>query len=616
MSQMVEEIIAGMNEQQRAATTTESAHALVVAGPGAGKTRVLTTRVAWLIEHGVHPSRILAITFTNKAAAEMRDRIEPLVGRKVLRQIAIGTFHGTCLRILRKHGHRLGYSGETISVYDEVDRRDILKAVIADLRSKMSMKKLDIATTDIACRAKPFHELNDAEQEVLREYRERLRESNAVDFSGILLETNRLFDAFPDVLAQYHDEWHHVMIDEYQDTDRTQYNLHHRLAPRNLFCIGDPDQAIYAFRGADQSIILQFEQDHQGASIYRLDTNYRSTHPIVNGSMNLIRNNVSRIANDIKATRDGCPVRIIPAADQVGQAIDIGRDIAQARERGDIAAWSDTALLYRKNRSALELARALEGLDVPFQVLTSEREFYGIDEVHRFISLLRAIANPHDHYSVMRIVNWPEPRINSQDLRAMRISAIEAECTILDVMRESDAYRNHTAVIASLHELVDAATAAQIAEQANADLGISAWFESRSLATRATNVKTLIHRVAEWCAGQPPHAMSINTYLEWFALRTQQDSLKKDQDSVKLLTIHGAKGLEWKRVYIVDATQHDFLPGRADQSVEEERRVFYVAATRAAEHLYICYPRGVSLPGDGYKQCEPVQFILEMEATQ
>jgi DNA helicase-2/ATP-dependent DNA helicase PcrA len=598
-----------LNNEQLEAVLTDSPAVLCVAGPGTGKTRTLTTRVAHLLETGMaHPTQILCLTFTNKAAAEMRDRIGLLADKHDSRRVSIGTFHSICLGMIRQWGDRLGYMGDTISVYDEVDRADILKAVMADLKTGLSMKVLDIASTNQSCRAMPDDELDADTRRVFAEYRARLKASNAVDFNLILLEATRLLRDNPDVLEYYRNLWRYVFVDEYQDTDRVQYNLHHLLQPANLFCIGDPDQSIYGFRGADQSIILQFEQDHPGAKIIRLTQNYRSTKHIVDGSMALIKHNINRIDNEIVSERPGVPVVLVQSRSQSAQAAEIARNIKESLTTG--SRYSDNAVLYRKHASAAALIDAFKDLEVPYQVLSSERNFYGIDEVHRFISLLRLIANPADNYSFGRVVNWPTRQIDAPDLRRLHIGALEAEMPIFEY--SVGALEEFHTKTMTLHMDAGTLPVTALADKADEKFGLSAHFRAKGLTTRASNIRALIEKMREWCCEAPAWGLTLTAWLEWFALRQQQDALSKSQDSAKLLTIHAAKGLEWDNVYIVDATEHDHLPGRKDEDTEEERRIFYVAATRARDLLYMSYPREKVTHGGQITQMLPVRFADEV----
>ena len=614
---LAETILAGLNPEQRDAVTTTEGPLLVLAGAGSGKTRVLTQRIAYLIGVcGIAPDGILAVTFTNKAAGEMRERVEKLLGAGAA-AVWLATFHSVCMRILRRDIGHLGYS-RGFAIYDEADSLGVVRQAVA--RHRLDPKIVDArrlrwridqwknAGDDPAAAARSAVD-TEAQQaaEVYATYQRLLADASALDFGDLLLMTVELFDRFPEVLAHYRRRWQYVLVDEYQDTNRVQYRLVQQLASehRNLCVVGDPDQSIYAWRGADLHNILDFEKDFPGAKVVRLERNYRSTQPILAGASGVVANNVARRRKDLFTEREGGEaIRVFEAEDDRDEAQRVVREI-QATVRDDGRAYGDCAIFYRTNAQSRIFEEELLKYDVPYVVVGGVR-FYDRAEVKDALAYLRLAQNPADGAALRRIVNKPARGIGKTSLERAEALAEQHGTSLLEGLRrygESEegaraaprirAFVRMQSELAG--QLAGTAPARAIALVLDASGYLAALEREGSVEaeSRIENLRELIAAAEDFHranAGFPDERGEFELFLDQVALVSDVDSYDRRDDHVSLMTVHSAKGLEYPIVYLVGMEEGVFPHSAALRDavgVEEERRLCYVGMTRAMERLTI-----------------------------
>ncbi|WP_182524422.1 DNA helicase PcrA [Nocardioides dongkuii] len=642
-----DELLAGLNEPQRAAVVHEGAPLLVVAGAGSGKTRVLTRRIAWLIsERRAHPGSILAITFTNKAAAEMKERVEDLVGKRA-RIMWVSTFHSACVRILRKEIDRFGYKS-SFSIYDAADQKRLMSLVIKDL--DLDPKRFQPGPL-LHWVSNHKNELRDEEQAAkdaqnkLEEtyaaaytlYQRRLREANALDFDDLIMTTVQLFQAHPDVRETYRRRFRHVLVDEYQDTNHAQYALIHQLCaeqvddgahsggervePAELMVVGDADQSIYAFRGANIRNILDFEQDFPNATSILLEQNYRSTQTILTAANSVIGHNKGRKEKRLWSDAgDGERIVGYVADDEHDEARFVSEEIDRLVDQGVRAA--DVAVFYRTNAQSRVFEEVFIRTGQPYKVVGGVR-FYERREVRDALAYLRLLANPDDQVSLRRILNTPKRGIGDRAVACVNALAERDRTTFWEALRRADeapglatrslsSIRGFVALIEELQSMVAAGERADVVlETVLARSGYLAELEESDDPQDATRVENLAELVAvarefsdDPVAGPSADpadvdagtvAPGLTDFLERVALVADTDQIPESPDGddggvVTLMTLHTAKGLEFPVVFLTGLEDGVFPHARAlgDQTeLEEERRLAYVGVTRARERLYI-----------------------------
>ncbi len=617
-----DEILSGLNPEQREAVAHRDGPLLVLAGAGSGKTRMLTHRIAYLIESGAcRPWEILAVTFTNKAAREMRERVERLLGADDdKRGVWVSTFHSTCVRILRRDGTHLGYE-PNFAIYDQDDSlalvKRVLKALDADekawpprsIRASIDrLKNRGLLPADLA------HEGTlEAKRmsEIYQRYQKELRRSNALDFGDLILLTARLFENHPAVLAHYQQRWRYVLVDEYQDTNPIQYRLLRLLtaAHHNLCVVGDEDQSIYRFREADIRNILDFEKDFAGAKVVRLERNYRSTQPILSAASAVVANNVERKGKRLFTERSGGePVRFYEAADERGEAAYVVNELLKLRGEG--AKLGDAAIFYRTHAQSRPLEEELLKYNLPYVVVGGTR-FYDRAEVKDALAYLRVLRNPADTESLLRIVNTPARGIGRTSLERVLLAAEQAEITVWDALRRgvaglpSAAAKRIAEFVALMQELAPLFAGDSIAQPLATVLervGYLRALEAENTIeaeSRLENLKELLAAVEEFerqnrdlppAEDDAPRDL-CDLFLEQVTLLTDADRADQSSDRVPLMTAHVAKGLEFPHVFVVGLEEGVFphFASLEDPSaIEEERRLCYVAMTRAMDRLTLC----------------------------
>ena len=650
---LVEAIFAGLNPQQRRAVECTEGPLLVLAGAGSGKTRVLTARIAYLIGVcGIPADQILAVTFTNKAAGEMKERVEKLLGNAA-EGIAIGTFHSIGVRILRRDiGHLARSRGFVI--YDDADTLGVIKEVLKaeGLDPKVhdprrirwqidQWKNAGLLPPAAAERARDLDEETIAG--LYAKYQRRLADAEALDFGDLLLLTAELFRKHPRVLDYYRSKYAYVLVDEYQDTNGVQYGLVGQLAAghRNLCVVGDPDQSIYAWRGADIRNILDFEQDYPDATVIKLEQNYRSTQPILSGASAVIANNYDRKEKDLFTDREGgSPIRFYEALDDREEAQFVVKNLLAAN-RAESIPFGSIAILYRTNAQSRAFEEELLKYDVPYTIVGGQR-FYERAEIKDILSYMRLIVNPRDDQALRRIVNKPTRGIGRASFDKVEALAVSRGLSLLDAMREAvetNLVGRTTGRMAAFLEMMDAFSSGpegglavggtldglplddMIARVMDATGYIRALEkeDTPEAEARLDNLRELLNSARDFHVVNEDELedggrSELELYLDQVALISDLDGYEDREDRVSLMTVHSAKGLEFPIVFLVGMEERVFphaSSSRDEAGLEEERRLCYVAMTRAMEHLFITCAAERFRYGDRSYQ-SPSRFLQEI----
>ncbi len=601
-------------EQQKGVFTTEGP-VLILAGAGSGKTRVLTHRVAYLIEEkGVSPYHIMAITFTNKAAGEMRERIDNMLDYGS-EGVWVATFHASCVRILRRFADRIGY-GTDFAIYDSDDSKSLMKDICKrlDIDTKIHKEKMFLGVI-----SKAKDELISAEEyanmaygdfnkqrvaQVYREYQARLRANNAMDFDDLIFNTVRLLKYDPEVLSYYQDKFQYIMVDEYQDTNSAQFELVRLLASgkRNLCVVGDDDQSIYKFRGANIYNILNFEQHYPDATVIKLEQNYRSTGNILNAANGVIANNEGRKEKRLWTKAEAGEKIFFEQFDTAYEEADfIATDIANKARRAEYR-YSDTAILYRTNAQSRLLEEKLMLSGIPYRIVGGVN-FYSRREVKDLLSYMKVVDNAKDDLAVARIINVPKRGIGATSIGKAAEFAINNEMDLFDALerassinglgRAAGKIEGFVKLIHDLRSVAEADGLATLLEKIIEDTGYVAELEAEGTdeaKARIENIDELMTKVVSFVEDNGPEA-TLTEFLEEVALVADIDTLDADADVVLLMTLHSAKGLEFPNVYIAGVEEGLFpsymciTSDEGPEEMEEERRLCYVGITRAKEQL-------------------------------
>lgn len=602
-----------LNERQKEAVLATEGPVLVLAGAGSGKTTVLVNRIAYMIsEKHIRPWNILAITFTNKAAREMKDRIERLLG-DTAKDMWIGTFHSVCVRILRSCIDLLGYSRDFV-IYDTADTKTVMKECLRELdideksfpvRNVLSI--ISNAKNDLMDAA-TFENVYKSDYrmsiiaKIYYRYQTKLRKNNAVDFDDIILNTVKILSENPDVLSKYQDKFQYILVDEYQDTNNSQYLLINLLAQanRNLCVVGDDDQSIYKFRGANIGNILNFEDDYSDVQKITLDQNYRSTQNILDAANSVISNNKGRMGKSLWTSNgDGNKVFVYTGTNEYDEARYIARQIKKHFD--EQGSFSDCAILYRTNAQSRVIEEMLMRESVPYKVLSGLR-FYDRKEIKDIIAYLRVVYNPNDDVSLARIINEPKRKIGNATLEKTKNIAREKETSLYDVISHADDYPEFktaikkllgfSEIIQSLIKLKDTVTIEDLTGRILNDTGYMPALvmeDTTESKTRIENLGEFISVITEFEKNEET-GNTLGEFLENISLVSDIDGYDENEDSAVLMTIHSAKGLEFPIVFL-SGLEEGLFPGmrsmESDDDIEEERRLCYVAITRAKEQLYI-----------------------------
>jgi DNA helicase-2/ATP-dependent DNA helicase PcrA len=629
-----ETYLADLNPAQREAVLHTEGPVLVVAGAGSGKTRVLTRRIAHLLGAvGVKPPEILAITFTNKAAGEMRERVGDLVGPPA-RAAWVMTFHSACGRILRREAQRLGYRSN-FTIYDQADQIRLVKRCLEELErdpkrftprgihSQISnAKNTLVSPEEYTERVASFYDQTVAE--VYDLYQKRLFASNAVDFDDMLFLTVDVLERFPEAREKWQEAFHYVLVDEYQDTNHAQYRLLQLLAEKhqNVFAVGDPDQSIYGFRGADIRNVMEFEQDFPGSYTIALEQNYRSTQHILDAANGVISHNRERKEKNLwSELGDGDPVRVIEVEDEHAEARYVAAEIALLVEEGFNGA--DVAVFYRTNAQSRVLEDVLVRQGIAYQVIGGPR-FYERAEIKDLVAYLQVLDNPYDAVSLLRIATRPRRGIGDSTLARLATWADQREISLWEATAEAEnagvgsapqkALKNFRTMIESLmaaaHELEVPELIEEILQRSGYQESLEA---ERTIEAqgRIENLQELVSVAREW--REQAEDTTLSSFLQEISLYSDQDAIRGDGSLVTLMTLHNAKGLEFRAVYLIGMEEGIFPHSRSieEQGIEEERRLCYVGMTRAQERLTLLHASSRMLYG-GRNHNLPSRFLDEV----
>ncbi|TLF44725.1 ATP-dependent helicase [Maribacter aurantiacus] len=646
MSSFIDEL----NDAQKAPVLHKDGPLMVIAGAGSGKTRVLTYRIAYLMEQGVDAFNILALTFTNKAAREMKKRISDIVGVSETKNLWMGTFHSVFAKLLRYDGDKLGFPSN-FTIYDTQDSQRLIASIIKEMgldkdiyKYKQVQNRISSFKNSLITVKAYFNnpELMEADAmakrprigDIYQNYVDRCFKAGAMDFDDLLLRTNELLTRFPDVLLKYQDRFRYILVDEYQDTNHSQYLIVRALADRfqNICVVGDDAQSIYSFRGANISNILNFQRDYDNVGMYRLEQNYRSTKNIVNAANSIIAKNKNQLEKNVWTANDD------------GAAIKIHRSITDAEEGRFVAnsIWDhkmqhqmgngEFAVLYRTNSQSRAIEDALRKRDIPYRIYGG-LSFYQRKEIKDVLSYLRLVINPKDEEALKRVINFPARGIGQTTIDKLVVAANHYGRSIFEVMENISKIdlkinaptkrklEDFVTMVKSFQIMNEGADAFTLAEHVAKKTGLLLEFKKDGTPegiARMENIEELLNGIKDFVEGQKELADAtggLSEFLEDVALATDLDNDTGDDDRVALMTIHLAKGLEFPYVYIVGMEEDLFPSGMSMNTrseLEEERRLFYVALTRAEKQAYLTYTQNRYRWGK-LIDAEPSRFLEEID---
>jgi len=623
-----------LNPQQLKAVTTTNGPVLILAGAGTGKTRVITTRISCLLHQGIEPERILAVTFTNKAANEMRERVSSMIERANSRKLTICTFHALCVRILRADIDKLGYT-TNFAIYDEADQFDLIRRIISRLAAPQEKLDASLVRNFISKaknqRRKAAPSEKDLTAAVFRRYQEDLKNYNAVDFDDLLVLAVHLLEQFPDIQAKWERRFDFVMVDEFQDTNQLQMELLHKLARvhQNVCVVGDDDQSIYGWRGAEISNILEFEHHFPKPTIVKLEQNYRSTNAILGAANSIIRRNPRRRPKSLWSENgDGDRIRVVQVPDDEEEANFVTGEI-QRLQFSEGVSWTDIAVIFRMNAQSRLLETNLRRLQIPYRIVGS-RSFFDRREVKDLLAYLSCITNPQDDISLLRIINTPARGIGSSTIESALAFSNSEKKSLFQIFR-SDSFhaqltKRSSLCIRQFMDLIDSyetklgqplTKMADVVYELVRDIG---YVESlrrsahspEEAQNREENVREMIRTLSEYESrgGDGLPGFLAETSLD----RDRQEDSEPQKEGVTLITFHAAKGLEFPHVFLV-GIEESILPharSKLEGSIDEERRLFYVGITRAMRTLAISYCVHRKKYGSP-TPCYPSSFLADLD---
>jgi DNA helicase-2/ATP-dependent DNA helicase PcrA len=646
----VSKLFEGLNEAQTRAVKNIEGPSLVIAGAGSGKTRVLTYRIAYLLERGVEPASVLALTFTNKAAREMTERIGQLLGSNRTKYLWMGTFHSIFARILRKESDKLGYPS-SFSIYDTSDSKSLIKSIVRELKldekdykpgdvlGRISTAKNNLITPQAYYNSEDIRRRDHIVRkpmlgEIYKLYASRCKKSGAMDFDDLLLNINILFRDFPDLLRSYQERFKYILVDEYQDTNYSQYMIVKNLGAKhhNVCVVGDDAQSIYSFRGALIENILNFKNDYPSFQLFKLEQNYRSTQNIVDAANSIIEKNRSQIRKTVfSENEEGNKITVLKALTDVEEGFKISNSILDTIHQERLL-YSDFAILYRTNAQSRIFEEALRKRNIPYKIYGSI-SFYQRKEIKDLISYLRILINPNDDEALKRIINYPARGIGNTTLEKLEEIAGQNNIGIWQVIEELRktpvVFNKGTltklftfADMISIHQAralesdafdvaMNMASASGIMKELKAGDAPEERSKLENLEELLNGIRDFVDSARE--EGQP---FLLQDYLENIALLTDADNEKtEDKNKVSIMTIHAAKGLEFSHIYVV-GVEEELFPSEmslgSPRDLEEERRLFYVAVTRAKKNVTISYSQ-LRYKWGVPNSCEPSRFIKDID---
>ena len=645
----MEEYLKSLNEPQRKAVLHTEGPLMIVAGAGSGKTKVLTCRIAYLISEGVDSFRILALTFTNKAAKEMKERIETMLDNNEARNLFIGTFHSVFARILRVEAIRLGYPAD-FTIYDTDDAKSVIKVIVKEMNLDDKLYKPSIIYNRISAAKNNLYTYREyqADQDIQEEdarsnrpkigqifetYSKRCFRNGAMDFDDILVNMYILLSNFPEALSKYQMKFRYIMIDEYQDTNLAQYHIVKLLGAmhENVCVVGDDAQSIYSFRGASMQNIFQFQKDYDDVSIIKLEQNYRSTDTILQAANAVISKNQNQIQKKLWTEKpQGDKIKIVCTFTDNDEGKFIADSISELKLRNHYNN-NDISILYRTNAQSRALEESLRRSNIPY-IIYGGLSFYQRKEIKDYVAYLRAVANPRDEEALRRIINYPTRGIGDTTLNKVSLFAHEKGITFWEALTQAElagikgaslaAIQNFVVMMKYFHELMNHKNAYEVAEEIGKSSGLKKELNTDKTVeglARTENVQELLNAIKEFT--ETPNEdgeledTSLGTYLQQITLLTDADREKDDeQNTVKLMTIHASKGLEFPIIFLVGMEESIFpsIMSMYDRDdLEEERRLFYVAITRAKEKLIITHATNRYRFGS-LVQNDPSRFLNEL----
>jgi DNA helicase-2/ATP-dependent DNA helicase PcrA len=647
----VQNYLEGLNKAQQLAVENIHGASLIIAGAGSGKTRVLTYRITHLLKNGVRPGSILALTFTNKAAREMKDRIAAMVGQNTARYLWMGTFHSIFARILRTESETLGYPSN-FTIYDSADSKSLIKSIIKDMNlddktyktnvvaSRISAAKNNLVSSEVYAKLPETAEYDQSIKmplisQIYKEYARRCFLAGAMDFDDLLMKTNALFTHHPEILDKYQRIFDYILVDEYQDTNHSQYMIIKKLAAKhnNICVVGDDAQSIYSFRGARIENILNFQQDYPDHKVFKLEQNYRSTQNIVDAANSIIARNKRQIRKTVYSEKEkGALIKVFSAITDNEEGYLIANEITETRMR-DHFQFSDYAILYRTNAQSRIFEEALRKRNIPYKIYGG-LSFYQRKEIKDLLSYFRLAINPKDNEAFKRIINYPARGIGQTSLTRLEQFAAQNNLCIwefatnipllLSEFNKGTAAKinEFTQLINTFREKLETHDAFELASEIATGSEIMKDLykdQTPEGVSRFENIQELLNGIQEFSisAREEGNPNKLNNYMEDVALLTDQDNENPDdKDHVTLMTIHSAKGLEFKNVFIVGVEENLFPSNQTGQSsledLEEERRLFYVALTRAEQNAYLTYARQRYKWGK-LEFCDKSRFIDEID---
>lgn len=650
------DILDKLNGPQLEAVTTIDGPVMVIAGAGSGKTRALTHRIAYMIQEGINPFSIMALTFTNKAAKEMKERIMQLVEPGAARNVWMGTFHSIFARILRIEAASLGYTSD-FTIYDTDDSKTLINNILKDreldtkaypakyILNRISMAKSALYSPEDYCDNAEIQEQDRRANkplvgEIFKTYNARLKRANAMDFDDILFNTNVLLRDFPEILYKYQNHFQYILVDEYQDTNYAQYLIIRRIAAmrENICVVGDDAQSIYGFRGANIQNILNFKTDYPEQKLIRLEQNYRSTKTIVKAANSVIENNKDQIKKNVWSdNEEGELITLLRATSDNEEGTLVASSIFGYKMSRQLS-FKDFVILYRTNAQSRSLEEALRKQDIPYRIYGG-LSFYDRKEVKDLLAYFRVVINPLDEQALLRIINYPARGIGDTTKQKLQVIAEGRGCPIWDVLTSigkepidlntgtARKLMDFTTLIQSFQTLVSKMSAFELAKHITDTIGLIKVLKEEDTAEsimRIQNIEELLNAIMEFSDKQVDEvtgeqiSVSLPKFMEDVALLTDQDKKDdKDSDVVTLMTIHSAKGLEFPYVYIV-GLEENLFPGiqtlSTREDLEEERRLFYVALTRAEKKLILSYAESRYRWGN-MTLSEPSRFIEEIDQS-
>jgi len=646
----LEKYLSQLNEAQLAPTLQKEGAMIVIAGAGSGKTRVLTYRIAYLMSQGVDAFNILTLTFTNKAAREMKERIAAIVGASEAKNIWMGTFHSVFAKILRSESGKLGYPSN-FTIYDSQDSQRLIGAIIKEMgldkdvyktkqiHSRISSYKNNLITVKAYLQNPELKEADLMARrprlgDIYQEYVDRCFKAGAMDFDDLLLKTNELLTRFPEVLAKYQNKFRYILVDEYQDTNHSQYLIVKALSDKfqNICVVGDDAQSIYAFRGANINNILNFQKDYDNVKVYKLEQNYRSTKTIVNAANSIIDKNQTKLEKIVWTANDeGAKIKVNRSLNDGDEGRYVASSIFENKMQDQLPN-SDFAVLYRTNSQSRAIEEALRKRDIPYRIYGG-LSFYQRKEIKDVLSYLRLVINPADEEALKRIINFPARGIGQTTIDRLLVAANGYKRSIFEVLQHLDKIdikinsgtrgklQDFVLMIESFQVMNQTANVFELAEHVAKVTGIVKEFGKDGTpegVAKMENIEELLNGMNDFVEGQKEivdATGSLAEFLEDVALATDIDADKGDANHVALMTIHLAKGLEFPYVYIV-GLEEDLFPSAMSMNtrseLEEERRLFYVALTRAEKQAYLTYALTRYRWGK-LIDAEPSRFIEEID---